>query len=254
MRSLPPIVESAVLGAILVALPSHASAAPEGTCPAPEGASETLSRVDPEERLAFVSDATRRAGEKAALWGSFWRATFQVAAGAQIGLAKATTDEATRIDLTAGALKSSVGLIFGYVFMLPAERHHDAFGRARAQGVEQDERPLCERLAEEETRLANDAKGERRGRSVGMHALGLGFNVAVGIGSGLMSKRWSTVILGMVVGSIVGSTRIFTQPTVATEAWEAYSQGRVPKKTQVSVAPWIAPTGSGLELGIAASF
>jgi hypothetical protein len=229
---------------VVIATPSFAAAA---TCPAPADA-PALSSVDAEKRLAYVERALERAEEQSAKWGGFWRAAFQTTAAVQFSLAKVAKKDADRIDLIAGGIKSSTGLVFAWVFRLPAERHEGPWGERPWK-----EGPLCDRLASAELQLETDAKFEKRGRSIGMQALGLGFNVAVGVTTYFMHKRLWSVLLGMVTGGIVGEIRVFTQPTVATEAVASYKTGVV-APTAWNVMPLVTPHPGGGELGIAVTF
>ncbi len=241
---MPPMRWAAL--AVVVAIPASASAS---SCPAPEGAPAVAS-IDAERRLAFVEGALDRAGEQSAKWGGFWRATFQTTAVVQFALAKVAKRDADRIDLVAGGIKSSVGFVFALVFRLPAERHDGAWGdRPWREGS------LCERLASAEQALERDAKFERRGRSIGMQALGLGFNVAVGVVQFVMHRRLWSVALATLTGGTVGELRVFTQPTIANDAFTAYQSGAVSStKTALHVVPLVVPHPGGAELGVAVSF
>lgn len=230
--------------AIALAIPASASA---DTCPAPADA-PALSSVDAERRLAFVERALDRAAAQSSQWGHFWRATFQTTAVVQLTLAHVAKRDADRIDLAAGGLKSTTGFLFALIFRLPAERH-DGPWAARPW----KEGSLCARLSAGEEALEHDAKLERRGRSLGMQALGLGFNLAVGVTTFLMHKRLWSAALGVVTGGIVGEIRIFTQPTVANDALTTYKTGVVPS-APVSLAPVVVPLPGGASFGVAASF
>ncbi len=250
MPSFVRAFRSVVLASFAAGLALASPAAAADSCPAPPGGSPELASVDPDVRLAFVDAALRRSSERARTWGWAWRATFQTAAVVQLGLAGAVQDRASRIDLTAGGLKATTGFLFAMLFPLPAERHHDPL----APELE-DRRPVCARLADAEALLALDAAGERRARSLGMHALGLGFNAAVTVVVGLMHGRWSTAIGGAVTGGIVGETRVFTTPTVASESLDRYHAGQLgAPKPKAAIAPLLAPTRGGLELGVTIVF
>lgn len=241
---MPPMRWAAL--AVVVAIPASASAS---SCPAPAEA-PAVAPIDAERRLAFVEGALDRAGEQSAQWGGFWRATFQTTAVVQFALAKVAKRHPDRIDLVAGGIKSSVGFAFALVFRLPAERHDGPFGdRPWKEGS------LCERLALAEQALERDAKLERRGRSIGMQALGLGFNVAVGVVQFVMHRRLWSVALATVTGGIVGELRVFTQPTVANEAFTAYKSGAIaPRTAALQVIPLVVPHPGGGELGVAVAF
>lgn len=240
----------ALVVAALAILPAASAKGAEDRCPAPPEGAPELASIDPEVRLAWVDAALRRASERAQTWGWAWRATFQTAAVAQLGLASAVQSRATRIDLLAGSFKSTTGFLFAMVFPLPAERHHDPLAPER-----EDPRPLCARLAEAEATLVRDAAGERRARSLGMHALGLGFNAAVTVVVGLMHGRWWTAVGGAISGGIVGEARVFTTPTVATEALDRYRSANLgAPRAKASIAPVLAPTRDGVELGVTIVF
>jgi hypothetical protein len=218
------------------------------TCPAPEGASPVLTSVEGEQRLTYLEGALSRAGEQSTKWGGVWRATFQTAAAVQFSLALVAKKEADRIDLTANGIKASTGFLFALVFRLPAERHDTPWGdRPWTDG------PLCARVASAEAALANDAKFEKRGRSIGMQALGIGFNLAVGITQFVLHRRLWSVALTTISGAVVGEARVFTQPTVATESYEAYLAGKL-ETTKVSIIPTIVPVPGGAEMGVALTF
>lgn len=229
---------------LCVAKPARAQ-----TCPVPDDASPALSSIDGSRRLAFVRSALDEAGRSSNRWGSFWRATFQTAAVTQFAIAHAVEDRADRIDLVAGGVKASVGFVFALVFRLPAERHHDEWAdRPWEQGED-----TCARLAAAEAALEKDAKFERRARSPGMHALGLSFNFAVSVATYLLHHRlWSTSA-AFVSGGLVGEARVFTTPTVATDALGAYRAGKL-TETKVSLTPTVVPTPGGAQLGLLLTF
>lgn len=235
--------------AIVVAAIAFSKNSPATECPVPEGGSETLRSVDAERRLTHVEGALSRAGEQSAKWGGFWRAAFATAAAVQFSLSLRANDRDDRIDLVAGGIKASTGFVFALVFRLPAERHEGPWGDRPWE----EQGPLCARLASAEAALAKDAKFEKRGRSIGMHALGFGFNLAVGVVQYVMHKRLWSVGLTTLGGTIVGETRIFTQPTVATEAYDAYLAGTLPTP-KVSIAPMVLPIRGGVEMGLAITF
>jgi len=242
MRPVRPAAIAIVAAAI--ALTKNSSGT---TCPAPDGASSTLASVEGERRLTYLEGALSRANDQSVKWGGFWRATFQTAAAVQFGLAFVAKREADRVDLTANGVKSSVAFLFATVFRLPAERHNEPWAdRPWTEG------PVCARVAAAEEALAKDAKFERRGRSLAMHALGFGFNLAVGVTQYLLHRRLWSVALTTVSGSIVGEARIFTQPTVASESYESYLAGRF--ETKVAIVPVLVPIAGGAEMGLAITF
>ena len=216
------------------------------TCPVPEGAAG-LSSIDGERRLSYLEGALSRAGEQSAKWGGFWRAAFATSAAVQFSLAIRAHKEADRIDLIANGIKGSTAFLFALVFRLPAERHDAPWGdRPWTEG------PLCARVASAEAALANDAKFEKRGRSIGMQALGLGFNIAVGVTQFILHRRLWSVALTTVSGAIVGETRVFTQPTVATDSYESYLAGKL--ETKIAITPIVVPIAGGAEMGLAMTF
>lgn len=238
-------MRSALLAIALAAIPVSAGAA---SCPAPEFAPGVAS-VDAEQRLAVVERALARAEDQSVKWGGFWRATFQTTAAVQFGLSLAAKTDADRIDLVAGGIKSSVGLVFSFLFRLPAERHAGPYAdRPWTEG------PLCARVAAAEEALERDARFERRGRSIGMQALGLGFNVVVGVAQYLLHKRLWSVLLASATGAIVGEIRVFTQPTVASDALDAYRTGLPAPAARASIAPYLLPHPNGADLGVAITF
>lgn len=217
------------------------------SCPVPEGASPALSSVEPSRRLSFVKGALDEAGTRSARWGAFWRVTFEVSAIAQFALARGTQKDADRVDLFAGAAKSSVGFLFATLFRLPAERH------AYVVDNKWEEGDVCTRLAAAESALELDAKFEQRARSVGMHALGISFNLAVGVATYLIHHRaWST-ISATLIGGAVGEARVFTTPTVATEALTDYRAGRL-SGGKIAITPIVVPQPGGGHFGLAVSF
>jgi hypothetical protein len=239
-------VRPAAIAIVLAAIALTGNAAAT-TCPAPEGGAAGLTAVEGERRLAYLEGALARASDQSVKWGGFWRVAFQTSAAVQFSLALTAKKDADRIDLTANGIKASVAFLFAAVFRLPAEKHDGPWAEQPWT-----EGPICARVAAAEEALAKDAKFEKRGRSLGMHALGFGFNVAVGVTQFLLHRRLWSVALTTVSGAIVGETRIFTQPTVATESYESYLAGQL--ETKVSIVPLITPTPGGMQMGVAVTF
>ena len=102
-------------------------------------------------------------------------------------------------------------------------------------------------------RIARDARFEQKARGVGMHALGLSFNVGVGIAAYALHRRLWSVVSATVVGGLVGEARIWTTPTVATEAWSHYRSGRL-VDAKLAWSPVIVPQPGGATLGLSGSF
>lgn len=236
----------ATLATVLATIPASAA-----SCPSPEGAPAVAS-IDGERRLAFLETSLDRATTQSVKWGGFWRASFQTVAVAQFTLGHLAKREADRIDLIAGGIKASTGFLFATAIRLPAESYDRAWGpRVWEEG------PLCVRVAAAEAALMKQESYERRGRSFSMHALGLGFNVAVGVIQYVMHRRLWSVALAMISGGIVGEIRIFTQPTDSTRAMDAYRAGAFgasAPSAPVAVMPLIVPHPGGGELGVAVAF
>lgn len=231
-----PLVRIAIVAGTTILASATLDDARAETCAVPEGASPALAQVDVARRTSFLETASHAASEDAARWGWFWRASFQTSAIASFGLTRVFTKDADKIDALSSALKSSVAFAFSMIFILPAEMH---------RFDPQPDAPSCARVAFLETRLAEDAAGEAKGKSIVIHLLGGVFNVAAGITTGIVSKRWSTAILGMVTGNIVGELRIYTQPMTATNALEAYRAGRLESSTtQISAGVIPVPGGA----------
>lgn len=231
---------------VLAAATSPAQA--EDSCPVPEGASPALASVEPARRLSYVTGALTEAGEKSDSWGRFWRVTFQAGAVVQFAMAGVAKRDADRIDLLAGGAKSLVGAVFAYVARLPAERHHPAWADHPWEKGD-----LCTRLAQAELALEKDAKFEQRARGIGMHALGLTFNIGVGVAAYLMHHRLSTVASSVVIGGIIGETRIFTTPTVATAALTDYRAAKL-DSSKVAFTPLLLPQPGGGHLLLSWTF
>jgi hypothetical protein len=208
------------------------------SCPAIEGGSPRLSQIEVGKRVAFLDASLRKASDDAARWGWFWRAAFQTTAVVGWSLAPFMDDKANKYDSYASGLKSTVGFVFGSIFALPAERHRDR----------EEPTVSCASVAELEATLVRDAEGEAKGRSVGMHVLGGVFNVAVGVGVGLIHHRWSTALGGIAIGGFVGSVRIFTQPTTAIDALAVYRSGELVPQQKPVVTGSIEPIPGGVAL------
>jgi len=186
------------------------------------------------ERVTFLDASLTKASEDAARWGWFWRATFATSAVVGFQLAPFFEKKADRLDSYANGFKSSVGFLFGSIFVLPAERHRDR----EAPTVS------CAGVAALEATLVRDAEGEAQGRGIGMHILGGAFNTGVGVTLGIWHHRWWSAIGGAIVGGVVGSIRIFTQPTTAGDALKAYRAGDF-KAAPSTVTASIVPTPGG---------
>lgn len=245
MRLLGTVATGALFTALTTMTPGVARAQ---SCPVPEGASPALASVEPSRRLSFVTGALETAGAKSDRWGGFWRVAFQTSAAVHFSLAHLADNDATRVDLIAGGVKSTAGFLFAAVLRLPAERHYDAWAdRPWEEG------DVCTRLAAAEAALEKDAKFEQRARSIGMHALGISFNIGVGVAAYLVHRRLWSVVTATLVGGAVGETRIFTTPTVATEALADYRGGKL-GSAKVAVTPIFLPQPGGGEFALALTF
>ncbi|MGZ3450114.1 MAG: hypothetical protein ACXVEF_11005 [Polyangiales bacterium] len=203
-----------------------------------------MSQISARDRVAFLDAALRKASDDAARWGWFWRAAFQTSAVVGWSIAPFMDKKADKYDAYASGFKSTVGFAFATIFMLPAERHRDR-GEPTVS---------CASVAELEATLVRDADGEAKGRSVGMHILGGVFNVGVGVGVGFVTKRWSTALGGIAIGGAVGSVRIFTQPTTASDALVVYRSGELVPQQKPVVSGSIEPIPGGVAFSASWTF
>ncbi|MFI5300384.1 MAG: hypothetical protein ACHREM_20035 [Polyangiales bacterium] len=136
-------------------------------------------------------------------WAWAWRGIFAADAIGEGALILAASSRADRIDLLSGVFKSTVAL--GATFVFPLAAVGDWRSRATTD-------------AEISALLDRAAEKEAEGRAWPMHVLNIGFNVAVGGIAGEWSGRWSTAILGTIVGIGVGELELITQPKSAIDA------------------------------------
>ena len=148
-------------------------------------------------------DATLRdEAHRVRVWRVAWGVGATVVAGVQGGIALASDDHDTKVDMTVGAI-STLGIFLGV--LLPPDIETSPHTEA-----------CPARLVESEKRLAKAADNERSARSPLFHVANGLFNIGVGLVLGLGYGHWTSGAVNAAVGFAVGEAQILTTPNGAT--------------------------------------
>ena len=208
----------------LLALPTFARAAGAATC-APNAAvaatGPRLGALDPEWRLAFIDGELARSAHNARVWKWGWSIALGVGAVANLApLIWVPPDE--RVDWYTGAFTNTVGIVPLVIAPL------DVIGDSRelqARLAARGSTDVCTLLADAETRLVRDAQNQADGRRWWLHVANFALNAGVGLFLGVGFHHWGAGLFQFASGAVIGEIIIFTQPTGAIRAAEAYDRG-----------------------------
>jgi hypothetical protein len=156
-----------------------------------------------EQRLAVLTDFLDGEERRFETWRWGWVAGFAALAAANLAVAPALPKE-SRIDAWTGAACSAVALPPLFIFRQPDP------SRCAASG------PTENRLRCAEATLSAVARSQRAARSWPMHAVNIGFNLAVSAFLGLGYGRWRSAALNLGGGTLVGELQILTHPRSAS--------------------------------------
>jgi hypothetical protein len=194
------------------------------TCVAPPGAPPALASVDGRERLFWISRHLELDARRGRIWALGWGVGIG-AAGAASLMAVPFVAPSNRVDWYTGAATAAVGVIPFIVSPLSVTRDAPKLGELIAATPLADDDQTCALLAKAELTLRDDAANERRNRAWYIHVGNLAFNTGVFLFLGLGFHHWTAGAVNGLAGAAVGEAIIFTQPTGAIRAAEAYDRG-----------------------------
>lgn len=190
-------------------------------CPAPEGSSPVLARIDGASRLTFLRTKLLISEPGAHLWTTLWLTAFSTALVAEVGVAPEFSTT-TRWSLYLSAAKTVVAL--GSIVVIPARanegRDFDAWLTLHSTTESE-----CSLVHEGELRLMNQAAQQARGHGWLLHSGGLALNVAASLVLGLVFHQWVQAAVSAAVGEVVGETMMWTRPRGAEDALVRYRNG-----------------------------
>jgi hypothetical protein len=194
------------------------------TCIAPPGAPRTLVSVDGRERLFWIVHRLEVDARRGRVWAGAWGVGIG-AAGAASLMAVPFVEPSKRVDWYTGAATAAVGVVPFVVSPLAVTRDAPKLRDLVATTPLADDVQTCALLARAELMLRDDAANERRNRAWYIHVGNLAFNTGVFLFLGLGFHHWTAGAVNGLAGAAVGEAIIFTQPTGAIRAAEAYDRG-----------------------------
>ena len=214
------------LAAAMLVMTSSAQSHAQTTCPIPEDAAPELAKIGSEARLTFLRNVMRDQARRARLWMWGWAGigvglsagNFTVAA-----LAKTSDD---RVDPLTGGVTSLTIPLGILVKPLRVTRDQEALeAYVSTMSTPIGSIAPCLQVARAEELLASSADDEALGTGIFAHAFAVLGNTAVALFLGLGFKHWGGALLNGVGGFLITEAQIYTQPSGAVHAREAYSRG-----------------------------
>ena len=193
-------------------------------CVAPPGAPQALANVDGRERLFWINRHLELVARRGRVWALGWGVGIG-AAGAASLMAVPFVAPSNRVDWYTGAATAAVGVVPFIVSPLTVTRDGPRLGELIATTPLADDDQTCALLAKAELMLRDDAANERRNRAWYIHVGNLAFNTGVFLFLGIGFHHWTAGAVNGLAGAAVGEAIIFTQPTGAIHAAEAYDRG-----------------------------
>jgi hypothetical protein len=167
---------------------------------------------------------------QARLWYTSWTAFYTVATGFSIKVVLDSGDRDRRVASAVDGIRSGLGLVTTVLFVPPS---------MAAPPLADGDVTARERWLEE------TAGAERLGRSFLAHAANAAVNAAGGGYLWLHEHRFAIGLLAFVSGTLIGELKIWTQPTLARDAFDA----RTARSTvQLAFAPMASATAFGFAL------
>jgi hypothetical protein len=211
---------------------------------------EGMGDAEVTRRLSFIEQHLESGTAAADRWWYGWYAGYSALTVGQFAIALAVDDPRARADNVVGAVASSLGVIpLGFFPFTPRSAAADLRVYPATTPAERRRK-----LAAAERLLHAASDVEIQGRSWITHALGFSVSIASGLVLGLGYHSTRGALLNSLGGVALTELQIFTQPTAAIGAWQAYELGQIePPRTATNKPRWaIVPQGMGL--GFAAVF
>jgi hypothetical protein len=207
---------------------SSASAHAQTKCAPTEGASPALAAIDAETRLDFLRSVMRDQAHRARLWMWSWALGGVALSAGNFGIAALAKTSDDRIDpLTSGVTSLTIPL---GILVKPLRVTQDQ--EALETYVATMSTPVgsiapCLQVARAEELLSSSADDEAFGTGVLAHGFAVVGNGAVALFLGLGFKHWGGALLNGVGGFLITEAQIFTQPSGAVHARDAYNRGNL---------------------------
>lgn len=204
-------------------------------CPAPKGASPTLSSLDPEDRVRFISQVltqTARAERRYALGWSLTYAGLSAGSWVMLPLSSAS-DPGQLVESAWNSGTSAFAALF--VLYAPLVAARDVSRLSQQLDLLRHDR--CAQLAEAERVLAKVADNQQSARNALAHISNVAFNVGLGLVLGYALHRPSGAAMSTGIGVVFGELMIATRPKSALQAHSAYKEGRLLAPSSTSSSP-----------------
>ncbi len=234
------------LRALVVAL-AIASTAQAVECAVPVGADPALAKIPAEARLGFLRRELSAAAHKARIWNYTWIAIYAAGTVGELGLTALDSPDA-RIDSWVAGAAAFLG--FGAQIIVPPKViRDDKWLEARITRLPNAD--PCAHLADAERILERDADADEKAEGPLLHVGNFLVNIAGGIIIGMVGNRWSSALIQIFVGSIIGEVTNVTHPVDTIDALARYRKGDLAAKTtRLQVFPSLARDQYGLALSL----
>jgi hypothetical protein len=195
-----------------------------------------LATVDGHERLFWIAHQLELDARRGRVWALGWGVGIGAAGVASL-MAVPFVAPSKRVDWYTGAATAAVGVVPFVVSPLAVTRDAPKLRDLIDATPIGDDAATCALLARVELMLRDDAANEQRNRAWYIHAGNLAFNTGVFLFLGLGFHHWTAGAVNGLAGAAVGEAIIFSQPTGAVRAAEAYERGEVSLAAPTSEAP-----------------
>lgn len=180
--------------------------------------------LDSRAKVAWIQSRLEDASGKAMRWQYGWTAFYGVSTLAYAAQARSLDDPDQthdRVDARVGAASSLLG--FAGMWLDPLT----TASNAQTLAVLPDSTPAEQeaRLHQAESFLRENAEQEQQARSLQAHALTALVSLLSGVAIARDDSRTDDGWLMFAQSMLVGELQIYTAPTDATDAWQAYQRG-----------------------------
>lgn len=180
--------------------------------------------LDSRAKAAWIQSRLEEASGKAMRWQYGWTAFYGVSTLAYAAQAHSLDDPDQthdRVDARVGAASSLLGLAGMWLEPLTTASNAQTLAMLPASTPGEQEA----RLHQAETLLRENAEQEQQARSFQAHALTALVSLLSGVAIARDDSRTDDGWLMFAQSMLVGELQIYTAPTDATDAWQAYQRG-----------------------------